>query len=192
MKLTKKEKVKKEIIQYAKKVVMESGFEKLTVRGLAKETGFSFTNIYYYFENLDTLFWDLRLEMIEDMIKELTFISSSEENSINELINVLSDYVSYYFKRPNIFRFFYFKNFVKPTEDNSFDKIEVKFSEMWQTLFSRLIQEGIVSYENIEIMSKTIIYSLHGMIMLSFSSNGSMNQEDINNELKKIVRNLLK
>ena len=192
MNLTKKEKVQKEIIQHAKKIIYSSGFESLTVRRLAKDTGFSYTNIYYYFKDLNTLFWELRLDMIEDMINELTFAPSGNSSPPNELIEVLNTYISYYFSYPNVFRFFYFKDFIQPIGDQSYTELETRFSEMWQSSFSRLLQEDIIKPNDIEIIVKTIIYSLQGMIMLSFSSNGSMSKENIENELVKLVDYLFK
>lgn len=61
---------------------------------------------------------------------------------------------------------------------------------MWQTSFIRLIQEGIIQNEDIEVVARTIIYALQGMIMLSFSSNGSTQKEDIKDELIKLVNYL--
>jgi AcrR family transcriptional regulator len=189
---TKKEKVQQEIIQHAKKIIHDSGFESLTVRRLAKETGFSYTNIYYYFKDLNTLFWELRMDMIEDMINELTLVPSGNSSPTNELIEVLNTYISYYFRYPNVFRFFYFKDFVQPQSDQSYAELETRFSEMWQSSFYRLLQENIIMPDDIEIVGKTIIYSLQGMIMLSFSSNGSMSKKDIENELVQLIHYLLK
>lgn len=192
MSLTKKEKVQQEIIQHAKKIIHDSGFESLTVRRLAKETDFSYTNIYYYFKDLNTLFWELRLDMIEDMISELSFAPSGKLSPTNELIEILNTYLSYYFRYPNVFRFFYFKDFVQPQDDQSYAELETRFSEMWQSSFHRLLQEKIIRPSDIEIIVKTIIYSLQGMIMLSFSSNGSMSKKDIENELVQLVHYILK
>lgn len=172
MKQTKKERTTKEIIKAAKEIIHTKGYESLTVRSLAEVTGYSYTNVYYYFKDLNTLFWVLRLDMIEDMINDLLSVPIHKEKPIDEILESLFCYIAYYFQHPNIFRFFYFYQFIQPVGDDSYQKLEEWFSSLWQTSFSRLVQENVILPKDIEVISKTIIYSLQGMIMLSFSSNG--------------------
>ncbi|MDA3932158.1 MAG: TetR/AcrR family transcriptional regulator [Tenericutes bacterium] len=192
MKQNKKEWSKKNIVQAAKRIIKTSGYESLTVRHLAEITGYSYTNVYYYFKDLDALFWELRLDMIEDMITELTSTPSHKIDPFEEILDVFITYINYYFQNPNIFRFFYFYSFIQPVGDDSSQKLEGEFDKMWQTSFYRLIQEKIIQPNDIEVITKTIIYALHGMIMLSFSSNGSIKRDDVEKELVKTVTYVLK
>ncbi|MEL7648091.1 MAG: TetR/AcrR family transcriptional regulator [Sedimentibacter sp.] len=191
MKLTKKERTQHEIIQSAKKIVHDEGYEAVTARHLAEVTGYSHTNLYYYFRDLNALFWVLRLDMIEDMIVELTAVSYTKHDPVEEILEAFLCYADYFFKHPNVFRFFYFCTFVQPAGDDGYQKLEEKFRGIWQHSFSRLMKEGVIQPKDIEIVSKTIIYALQGMIMLSFSSNGTSVQEDIKGELSKLINYLL-
>ena len=190
MKQTKKERTQKEIIEAAKDIIHDKGHEAVTVRYLAEVTGYSYTNLYYYFKDVNALLWTLRLDMIEDMITELTSISFKKDDPVEEILGAFFCYTDYFFKHPNVFRFFYFYPFVQPEGDDSYQKLEQRFHSMWQTSFIRLIQEGIIQTEDIEVVAKTIIYALQGMIMLSFSSNGAAQKEDIKDELIKLVNYL--
>jgi AcrR family transcriptional regulator len=190
MKQTKKERTQKEIIETAKDIIHDKGHEAVTVRYLAEVTGYSYTNLYYYFKDVNALLWTLRLDMIEDMITELTSIPFMKEDPVEEILDAFFCYTDYFFKHPNVFRFFYFYPFVQPEGDNSYQKLEQRFHSMWQTSFIRLIQENIIQTEDIEVVAKTIIYALQGMIMLSFSSNGDTKKEDIKDELVQLVNYL--
>ncbi len=190
MKQTKKERTQKEIIEAAKDIIHDKGHEAVTVRYLAEVTGYSYTNLYYYFKDVNALLWTLRLDMIEDMITELASISFKKDDPVEEILGAFFCYTDYFFKHPNVFRFFYFYPFVQPEGDDSYQKLEQRFHSMWQTSFIRLIQEGIIQTEDIEVVAKTIIYALQGMIMLSFSSNGATQKEDIKDELIKLVNYL--
>lgn len=192
MKQTKKERTQKEIIEAAKGIVHDKGHEAVTVRNLAELTGYSHTNLYYYFKGLDALLWTLRLDMIEDMITELSVVSFIKDDSVEEILHAFFSYTDYFFDHPNVFRFFYFYPFVQPEADDSYQKLEQRFHGIWQTSFFKLIQEGIIKAEDIEVVAKTIIYALQGMIMLSFSSNGVAKKEDIKDELVKLVNYLFK
>ena len=190
MKQTKKERAQKEIIAAAKDIIYDKGHEAVTVRYLAEITGCSYTNLYYYFKDVNALLWTLRLDMIEDMITELTSISFKNDDPVEEILSAFFCYTDYFFEHPNIFRFFYFYPFVQPEGDDSYQKLGQRFHSMWQTSFIRLIQEGIIQTEDIEVVAKTIIYALQGMIMLSFSSNGATQKEDVKNELIELVNYL--
>lgn len=190
MKLTKKERTQMEIIQAAKEIVKGKGYEAVTVRYLAEITGYSHTNLYYYFKDLNALLWSLRLDMIEDMIRELSSLSYAKEDAVDEILEVFYCYTDYFFKHPNVFRFFYFYPFVQPDGDERYQELEKRLGGMSQTSFARLVQEGIVSADAVEVIAKTVIYALQGMIMLSFSSNGSMSRDSIKEELVKIVNYL--
>lgn len=191
MKISKRERTQKEIMEAAKAIIHSKGHEAVTVRYLAEETGYSHTNLYYYFKDLNSLLWALRLNMIEDMITELTDVSIPRENWAEEILGAFYSYVDYFLKHPNVFKFFYFYQFTQPEGDDSYQKLEQRFHGIWQASFYRLIREGIIQAEDIEIVAKTIIYALQGMIMLSFSSNG-LHREGIKDELTKLVNYLFK
>lgn len=192
MKITKKERTRNEIIQVTKEIIHKKGYEAVTVRNIAEMTGYSHTNIYYYFKNMNDLLWALRLDMIEDMITELTSISYTTDDPIEEIYSMLCSYTNYFFEHPNVFSFFYFHTFIQPDGDNSFQKLDMRFNSMRQAFFSRLVQEEVIPASDSEILFKTIIYALQGMIMLSFSSNTSSKQEDITEELSKLIKYLFK
>ena len=192
MKQTKKERTQREIIEAAKDIIHDKGYEAVTVRYLAEVTGYSHTNLYYYFKDLNAFLWALRLDMIEDMITELTSVSFTKDDPVEEILGAFFCFTDYFFEHPNVFRFFYFYSFVQPEGDDSYQKLEERFSGMWQTSFFKLMQEGVIQANDIEVVAKTIIYALQGMIMLSFSSNVTTKQEDIKDELVKLINYLFK
>lgn len=53
--------------------------------------------------------------------------------------------------------------------------------------FRGLIAEGRLREGDIEAVAKTIIYSLHGLIMLYFVDKTEMNEEKVYQELDKIL-----
>lgn len=192
MKISKRERTRKEILEAAKAIIHGRGHEAVTVRSLAEATGYAHTNLYYYFKDLNTLLWELRLHMIDDMVVELTDVPLSAENAVDEILTAFQAYTDYFYKHPNVFRFFYFYPFRQPEGDDSYRKLEHRFHGIWAVSFNRLMQEGAIEPEDLEIVAKTIIYALQGMILLGFSSNGAAKKEDTKDELAKLVNYLLK
>ncbi len=192
MTLSKKERTLQEILRAAKAIVHADGHESVTVRHLAEKTGLAYTGLYYYFKDLNALLWTLRLEMIEDMMAELSAVDLTQEDPVEELLAGFFSYTAYYFQHPTVFRFFYFCQFVQPEGDVRYLKLQARMGEIWQQSFARLVQSGQVLPAEIDFLARTIIYALQGMITLSFSANGLMTQETVQSELERLVRYLIR
>lgn len=192
MQLTKKERTYQEIIQAAKVIVRDEGHNAVTVRRLAEKTGLAYTSLYYYFKDLNALLWTLRLDMIEDMIADLSAADLQHEDPVAELLAALFSYVDYFFQHPTIFRFFYFCHFDQPEGDDRYEKLQARFGGIWQASLARLVQAQIIPAHDLDSLARTIIYALQGMMTLSFSANGLMSSEAVQSELARLVRYLLK
>lgn len=192
MQLTKKERTYQEIIQAAKVIVRDEGHNAVTVRRLAERTGLAYTSLYYYFKDLNALLWTLRLDMIEDMIADLSAADLQHEDPVAELLAALFSYVDYFFQHPTIFRFFYFCHFDQPEGDDRYEKLQARFGGIWQASLARLVQAQIIPAHDLDSLARTIIYALQGMMTLSFSANGLMSSEAVQSELARLVRYLLK
>jgi AcrR family transcriptional regulator len=200
MKGQKKQQTRQLFIDAAKQIVLSDGHAAITVRRVADITGYTYPILYHYFKDLNALYWDLRLNMIEDMIKALTEVPVQTIESINspiddplkEILQSFLTYCDYFFDHPNVFRFFYFHDFIKPEGNEDYAHLEQRFAEMWQGTFSRLIAANYMKSEDVAIVAKTLIYAIQGMIMLSLSSNGSLTQEEIHVELEMLVQYLFK
>ena len=189
MKPTKKDRTRREIMEVAKNIIREKGHDALTVRYLAQITGYSYTNLYYYFRDLPAFLWALRLDMIEDMIGELSV--DPETVPDEEFFHSLCVYTEYFFQHPNIFRFFYFYPFAPPEGDESQQGLEKRFRSIWQDAFAGLLREGILQPNEIEAASKTIIYALQGFILLHISAGGPV-EGDWREELQQIINQIIK
>lgn len=192
MQLTKKERTYQEIIQAAKVIVRDEGHNAVTVRRLAERTGLAYTSLYYYFKDLNALLWTLRLDMIEDMIADLSAADLQHEDPVAELLAALFSYVDYFFQHPTIFRFFYFCHFDQPEGDDRYEKLQARFGGIWQASLARLVQAQIIPAHDLDSLARTIIYALQGMMTLSFSANGLMSSEAVQSELARLVQYLLK
>jgi len=188
---TKKERTQQEILEAAKAIIHAEGHESLTVRHLAAKTGLAYTSLYYHFKDLPALLWTLRLAMIEDMMADLSCLELSREDPREELLAALFHYTAYFFQHPTVFRFFYFCHFVQPEGDDRYQRLQARFGTIWQDSFARLVEARLIAAEDIDLVARTIIYALQGMITLSFSANGLMTQASIQTELGRLVDYLL-
>ena len=183
----KKEQTRKILINAAREIVLSEGYESVTVRRIAEVAGCTYPLLYHYFNDMNALFWQLRLDMIEEVIVELTPSSEQSDEPIMELKQIFASYAMYYFRHPNIFRFFYFYPFKRPENGNEFIILEQRFQGMWRNSFKKLVQTGYIKENDVEVAAKAIIYSIHGMILLSLSANGSLSEKVVYQEIDRLI-----
>lgn len=182
-----KEQTRSRLIRVTKELVLSEGYESVTVRRIAEAAECTYPLLYHYFKDMDALFWQLRFDIIDDMIVELTPDSEQFDESIQGLKQIFASYARYYFKHPNIFRFFYYYPFKRPESGAEFNNLEQRFYEMWHHSFEKLVQTGYMKKNDVEVAAKTIIYSIQGMILLSLSANGSLSEKGVYCEIDGII-----
>ncbi len=187
----KKDQTRHLLLDTAKGIVERDGHEAITVRRIAQLSGYTFPMLYHHFEDMNALLWALRLQMIDDMIQELSSPENSFVSSPDELKRQLKAYICYYLEKPNIFRFFYFYPFKIPCGDTGYDKVDTRMAEIWQMSISFLTANGGVPPARLEAIIKTILYSMHGLILLSLSQDGNLTQASVCNELDAMLALLL-
>jgi len=177
----------KKLLDAAKNLVHAEGHESVTVRKVAELAGCTYPLLYHYYNDLDGLLWALRSNMIGDMIHELDVPSKRGADPIEMLRNAFLRYMDYFFDHPNVYRFFYFHDFKKPLDDEGYAAMERRLMALRADYFSGLNFSGEVVPGQSEIMAKTIIFTIHGMITLALSSNGDLNHETAVCELNALI-----
>ncbi|GAB6106814.1 TetR/AcrR family transcriptional regulator [Fusibacter bizertensis] len=185
--------VKTKLLEAAENLILTEGHDKVTVRGLARATGYTFPLLYHYFKDLNALFYELRFKMIEDVVNALTSdnLTQKELDPVTALVLEFQNYVHYFFKEPNRFRFFFFYAFKPPSDQSAYAALELKFQGMWQDTFKALVAEGYLSYDEVPLLAKTLIAATHGIMMLSFSANGQYDESSIQNEIANMIHYLI-
>lgn len=187
----KKERIKMFFLEAAKEIIVEEGVENISVRKVADLAGYSYATIYNYFEDLNELLWDVRNLLIGDIAGYMQKKINEPLYDLGGIKKLLKVYMSYYFENPNVFKFFYFYKLIKPSkrvEENG----GLNFEEIWSQTFKGFVLNGTLQESDIEVISKIFIYSMHGMITISFSYNEELTEEKLNKELEQIIEYVLK
>lgn len=187
----KKQRMLSYFIDATKDIIIKEGVEKVSVRKVADLAGYSYATIYNYFNDLNDLLITVKRNMIGDIIEYLQKKTAHFSSDVEGLKMIFGTYMAYFFENPNIFRFFYFSPIRNSIQKTEVAMEEPDFNMMWRMTFQGLVEEGKVKEEEIEVLSKAIIYIMHGMLTLSFSDNGALSQEKANQDLDKIISYLL-
>ncbi|MDF2891544.1 MAG: uncharacterized protein K0R80_1911 [Clostridia bacterium] len=187
----KKQRIKMYFLEAAKDLILAQGVESVSVRKVAYMAGYSYATIYNYFEDLNDLLWNVKSLFIKD-------IGAYMHNKVNEPLydvdgikRLFKAYIAYYYENPNVFRFFYFHLLRKPEKEAENTEGDPNFAEIWEETFKGFVLNGTLQAQDIEVVSKIFIYAMHGMIALSFSNNGDLTEENVYQDLEKIVDYLL-
>lgn len=174
-------------LEAAKEIIAKEGHESVSVRRVADMAGYSYATIYNYFEDLNGMLWEVKNIMIQDIFVNLMKKMPHKDYDMAEMKKGFRVYISFFIENPNIFRFFFFHPLEKPETANENTETGPDFAGMWQESFRGLIAEGRLREEDVEAAASTIIYSLHGLIMLYFVDKTEMNEEKVYLELDKIL-----
>lgn len=187
-----KEQTKKRLLQAAQTLVQSEGYENVTVRRIAEAAKCTYPLMYHYFKDRASLFWQLRLQMIDQMAAELTAAAPKTEAPIAALKDTFVQYARYFCRQPNVFRFFYFYPHIKPENDSDTPALEQRFHALWQQSFAELIRSGTVMACDMERTAQTIICAIQGLLLLYLSANGTQTEEGLYEEIRGTIDFVLK
>lgn len=188
----KRERIKVYFLEATKDIIINEGYEKVSVRKVADIAGYSYATIYNYFADLNELMWEVKAVMIEDLFEALQKKMHREAYDIEEVKKGFRAYVEYYFENPNVFKFFYFYPMSKPDKRAVAAEPGPDYGAMWKETFKGLVFEGKLQEKDIAVVAKTFIYTIHGLIMLCLSNNGDLTEEKVYQELDEIVDYIMK
>lgn len=183
--------IKRYFIEAAKEIIVNEGLESISIRNVAKIAGYSCATIYNYFEDLNELLWEVKQTMIIDIIQLMQEEIMDITIDILGLKKIFKIYITYYLENPNIFKFFYFHKLKKPARKTEVDSIEPDFDKMTEETFKNFVIEGKLRETDIEVVGKTLIYSVHGMLTLFFTENGDLTVETLYKDLDKMIDYIL-
>lgn len=184
----KKEYVKSKFVDAAKTIIVKEGVLNVTVRRIAELTGYSYATIYHYFSDLDELLLETKLSMIRDMV----FQGGQETTKAGDPLQQMKDNarmpVDYFTGNPNVFRFFY--SYEMDSHNESAMR-SLELEKMYYNDFLPFAESGIIRMQDIPAISRTILYSVFGMITLYLSGNG-LTKEEIYKDIDNMIDIILK
>ncbi len=187
----KRHRTKRYFLEAVKAMIAAGGVESVSVRKVADVAGYSYATLYNYFEDLNELLWDAKQAMINDIVEYMKKTINDIDLDIDGIKMLYRVYIKYYFENPNIFKFFYFYRLIKPDNKQLEGGKETDYNGMLQETFKRFFLEGRLGEEEIELVGKTCIYAVHGMLMLFFSGNGDLTEAGLYRELDMLIDYLL-
>ncbi|MBZ6527521.1 TetR/AcrR family transcriptional regulator [Aerococcaceae bacterium DSM 111021] len=81
------------IIDTARKKFMTDGYKATSTRHIAKEVGITQPNLYYHFQNKETLYISVLEQVGNEVNNQLSYIAHNSDLSLQESLNLMTNYL---------------------------------------------------------------------------------------------------
>lgn len=159
-------------IQTTRTIIDSDGIENLTIRKIAKASGYNSATIYLYFHDLDELVCLAALSYVEDLIREWVEFQSTEHSSFDTYCMSWRIFAKYAFKNPQIYNHLFFFPHARPFDETvrTYHRLfperledigdvleEILLGsphiERESSVLLPMAKEGIIKEENLEMIS---------------------------------------
>jgi AcrR family transcriptional regulator len=101
------EEFRRKVLDAARDLFVNEGYEKFSMRTLAEKMGYSPTTIYAYFKDKDALFFAMCEEVAERFFADLTDIRTAHTDPLESLRQVLLNLIKVGFNNPDEYKFLF-------------------------------------------------------------------------------------
>jgi hypothetical protein len=171
------------ILETAKEVFIEEGFEKASIRAIAEKIEYSPATIYLYFKDKNELFFAVHELGFDKLLEEMTVAIEGITDPFEELRRRGYAYMKFAFENPEMYDLMFILNAPMDTlkeEDNW------KSGHRCFVLICETLQRGIDSkqlkFNEVEIAAMCIWSFMHGLVSLKIRNRFKKfnEQTDIN------------
>jgi len=165
---------RREILNSARDLFSDVGYEKFSMRKVAEKIDYSPTTIYHYFKNKDDLLLGICEEVAEQFLTRLSHIRSVQNKPLEALREAMLYLVGFAFENPHQYKvFFLTRPNVYGTQEEFMKRESMarnsyfEFREMVQAC----IEAGELRRMDIEVLTQVLATAPHGLITMTLYRN---------------------
>jgi len=191
-----KEELKAKILQAAKALFMQKGFEDTSIRNIAEKIEYSPTTIYLYFKDKDDIFFELHKEgfiLLNQYFRPLSHVS----NPFERLKAINKAYINFALENGELYDLM----FIIRSPINSIDKGDSKWEEgdrafaFLVNTIQECLDKGYFPGMQPEVLAFTVWSMVHGIVSLEIRNRcsvvDSLNQKDLALKASDLVNEIL-
>ena len=165
-----KEEVRNQILDAAQALFPEEGYDKTTMRAIAKRAGFTAANIYFYFKNKEEVFYALQERAFIAFNMAMWEAGSSTEDPVERMTKMGRAYIRFGLEKPSYYDLMFIMREPMcglPTE-HDWHQGEKAFHTLKDTV-KACMELGALPRRDPEGMALMIWSAMHGLVSLSIS-----------------------
>ena len=165
-----KEDFRREILNSARELFINDGYEKFSMRRLAEKIDYSPTTIYLYFKDKDELLLAICEEVAEQFMTRLSHIRSLQGKPLEALRQALLYLVEFGFDNPNEYKvFFFMRSNVYGSQEEFMEKESMARNSYLE--FRKIVQAcseaGKLRRMDIDVLTQVLATATHGLIAMT-------------------------
>ncbi len=165
-----KEEFRREILDAARELFINEGYEKFSMRRLAEKIGYSATTIYLYFRDRDDLLFAICEEFFEHLSAQLKQIRSVSQDPVETLRQALLYLMQFGLKNPNQYKVIFFtKSNIYGTQEEFVEKESMARNTYFA--FREMVQNCITSGRmrdiDVDVIAQSLALASHGLITMT-------------------------
>jgi len=171
---TYKEEFLRKILDAARDLFVNEGYEKFSMGKLAKKTECSPTTIYRYFKDKDDLFFSICEEVAERFFADLTNIRTAHSDPLESLRQALLYLVVFGFNNPDEYKVFFITG---PQVYGNLDEFMEKESMARNSyfVFREIVKNCIVTGKlleiDIDVLTQVLTVATRGLAALTYKTS---------------------
>ncbi len=156
------------ILDHTRHLLVQEGYDALSMRKIADEIGYSATTIYNYFAGKDGLFHALIEEGLEDLYNTLEEVSAAHEGDpVEQLRAVCSAYITYGLENSEYYEIMFM---MRPERMKRYPAEKYRDARRKLEIFATILLDGkkagLFEVHDARVASNTIWAFLHGVVSL--------------------------
>ena len=165
-----KEEFRREILDSARDLFIDVGYEKFSMRRLAEKIEYSPTTIYHYFKNKDDLLFAICEEVAEQFLARLRYLRSVHSKPYEALRQTMLYLVEFAFDNPNQYKVFFL---TRPNVYGAQDEFMKRESMARNSYFEfreivqACIKAGKLRRMDIDVLTQVLATAPHGLITMT-------------------------
>ena len=165
-----KEEFRREILDAARGLFINEGYEKFSMRSLADKIGYSPTTIYLYFKGKDDLLFAICEEVAEQFLANLNRIRTLQIDPLEALRQALIYNIEFGLNNPNEYKVFFFTNpNVYGTSKEFMEKESMGRNSylVFREIVQACIKTGQLREIEAEVLTQVLSVATHGLIVMT-------------------------
>ncbi|OGW39563.1 MAG: hypothetical protein A2Y97_11840 [Nitrospirae bacterium RBG_13_39_12] len=165
-----KEEFRREILNSARDLFIDVGYEKFSMRRLAEKIDYSPTTIYHYFENKDDLLLAICEEVAEQFLARLRYLRSVQSKPYEALRQAMLYLVEFAFDNPNQYKvFFLTRPNIYGTQEEFMKRESMARNSYFEfrEIVQACIKAGKLRRMDIDVLTQVLATAPHGLITMT-------------------------
>ncbi len=168
---------KDDIIEAALELIIDVGFNKMSMRKLADKVGMTATNLYYYYSGKDEIYLHLQIKGFKLLLGIIKTIYDLEQDPFEALKKMIRAYLEFGFANPDYYRVMlnsdtprYAEYQGTEIESVAWQDKEIALNLGWlaaQVISDIAAINPAVPLEDADFRAKQIWITLHGIVVLN-------------------------